>query len=41
MFLFQGDNIRERALDDMMAGLLGVKKQDILKMVGSKYSNSD
>lgn len=34
MFLLQDDNIRERALDDMMDGVLEVKKEDILKMVG-------
>ncbi|XP_063047759.1 cilia- and flagella-associated protein 43 isoform X2 [Engraulis encrasicolus] len=28
----KGDNIRERALDDMMGGVLEVKKEDILKM---------
>lgn len=31
--LLQGDNSRERALDDMMDGVLEVKKIDILKMV--------
>lgn len=34
VFLLQDDNIRERALDDMMDGVLEVKKEDILKMVG-------
>ncbi|KAL2083728.1 hypothetical protein ACEWY4_021501 [Coilia grayii] len=28
----KGDNIRERALDDMMGGVLEVKREDILKM---------
>ncbi|KAI3363278.1 hypothetical protein L3Q82_011908 [Scortum barcoo] len=28
----KGDNVRERALDDMMDGVLEVKKEDILKM---------
>ncbi|KAG7463025.1 hypothetical protein MATL_G00190910 [Megalops atlanticus] len=28
----KGDNIRERALDDMMGGVLEMKKEDILKM---------
>ncbi|XP_029304967.1 cilia- and flagella-associated protein 43 isoform X2 [Cottoperca gobio] len=28
----KGDNVRDRALDDMMEGVLEVKKQDILKM---------
>lgn len=30
----QDDDSRERALDDMMDGVLEVKKDDILKMVG-------
>ncbi|KAK3572842.1 hypothetical protein QTP86_008249 [Hemibagrus guttatus] len=28
----KGDNLRERALDDMMGGILEVKKEDILRM---------
>ena len=33
LFGFQVDNIRDRALDDMMGGVLELKKEDILKMV--------
>lgn len=33
-FPLQGDHSREKALDDMMDGVLEVKKDDILKMVG-------
>ncbi len=29
----QGEHFRDRALDDMMDGVLEVKKEDILKMV--------
>lgn len=32
----QADDSRERALDDMMDGVLEVKKEDILKMVTIK-----
>lgn len=32
-FLLQGNNIIDRALVDMMAGVLEVKKEDILKKV--------
>lgn len=34
VLLLQGDNVRGRALEDMMDGVLQVKKEDILKMVG-------
>lgn len=34
IFLLQGDNVRDRALGGMMDGVLEVKKEDLLKMVG-------
>lgn len=34
VFVLQGYNVRDTALDDMMDGVLEVKKEDILKMVG-------
>lgn len=38
VFLLQGDEVRDRALDDMMDGVLEVKKEDILKMVGQNIT---
>lgn len=34
VFVLQGDNLRVRALDNMMGGSLVGKKEDVLKMVG-------
>lgn len=34
LFPLQGDTVRDRALDDMMNGVIEVKKDGILKMVG-------
>lgn len=34
VFVLQGDNLRTRALDNMMGGALEGKKEDVLHMVG-------
>ena len=37
----KGDNVRERALDQMMGGVLEIKKEDELKKVGARKIKKD
>lgn len=36
----QGDNSRDRALEDMMRGAITVKREDILKKVGLRWTQT-
>lgn len=38
-YLLQEDNAKQRALNDMMGGVLEVKKEDILRMVRFNYQS--